>query len=202
MLRIGITGNVGSGKTHISQLFEWLNIPVFYADKEAKKITQYDPTIRTLLMQASDQKAFDEMGEINHPIAFQLLISGTEQAQKIIHQIHLRTIERFNLWCAAQDNRIPYCIKEAAIIFEANSSEGLDVIVGVSCPDDIRKKRYLLRKNTNINSFECLQKKQIPTSLKMKLCDKVIYNSGREALLPQVLALDCLFKESSGLTLH
>jgi dephospho-CoA kinase len=82
----------------------------------------------------------------------------------------------------------PYVMKEAALIFESGAQADLDLVLGVSAPQSLRIHRVMKRDQVSREDVLARIDKQMDESIKMKLCDAVILNNDREALIPQVMS--------------
>jgi dephospho-CoA kinase len=102
--------------------------------------------------------------------------------------VHPVTIQAAKDWAAKQTS--PYVIKEAALIFESGSAEGLFKVIGVTAPLTIRKHRVMQRDGITKDQVEARMRNQISDTIKMRLCDYVIHNDNQQMVLPQVLAID------------
>jgi dephospho-CoA kinase len=186
LLKIGITGGIGSGKTTVSSIFEVLGIPVYYADVEAKKIINEDDSIIT-----SIKKIFGEESYINHQLNSKhiasIVFTDPNKLNSLNQLVHPATISHANDWMYKQTS--PYCIKEAALIFESDSQKNLDYVIGVWAQEDIRIKRIIQR--DRLTKDEVLKRinNQMNEELKMKNCDFIILNNDVEMLTTQVIEL-------------
>jgi dephospho-CoA kinase len=186
MVRIGLTGGIGSGKSTVAHVFEILGIPVYYADKEAKRLMNEDPEIRKQLAEHFGQEAYTGNG-LNRRFIAEIVFKDKEKLQILNSIVHPITIARAEEWMQQQST--PYVIKEAALIFESGSQENLDYVIGVSAPLNIRIQRTMSRDGVSREEVLNRMQNQIQESIKMSLCDFVIRNDEQHLVLPQVLAL-------------
>ena len=186
MIKVGLTGGIGSGKSTVAQVFKTLGIPVFDADIVAKRIMEEDK-----VLVASIKKAFGEESyigdKLNRKYIADIVFKDKYQLELLNNLTHPATIKAAEEWMATQTS--PYCIKEAALLFEAGTAGNLDIIIGVQAPDALRIKRVMHR--DDISRQEVLNRmgKQIEQDIKMRLCDSVIINDEQRLLIPQVLEL-------------
>ena len=186
MFRVGLTGGIGSGKSTVAHVFEILGIPVYYADKEAKRLMNEDPDIRNQVIAHFGQEAYAD-NILNRRFLAEIVFKDKEKLQLLNSLVHPITISRAEEWM--QKHQTPYVIKEAALIFESGSQEGLDYVIGVSAPLHVRIQRTMKRDNVSREEVLGRMKNQIQESIKMRLCDFVIRNDDQHLVLPQVLAL-------------
>lgn len=186
MLRVGLTGGIGSGKSTVAKIFEVLGIPVYYADQAAKRLMQEDETVRAAIIRHFGKESYPE-GRLNRAHLAALVFNNEEQLALLNSLTHPATIEDANSWMSRQTT--PYVIKEAALIFESGSAEHLDYVTGVYAPAPLRIQRTMDRDGLSREEVQQRMNRQIDEEMKMKLCDFVIKNDGRQLVIPQVLAL-------------
>ncbi|GMV78138.1 MAG: dephospho-CoA kinase [Chitinophagaceae bacterium] len=194
MLKIGITGGIGSGKSIVSNIFKVLGIAVFDADFAAKQIMNENKIVQQHLIDAFGERVFLN-NELNKKYLANIVFNDAYQLEKLNAIVHPATIEAGNQWVKQQKSI--YILKEAALLFESGSAADLDYIIGVYAPKIVRIKRVMQRDNVNEHAVINRMNKQIDENLKMKLCDFVIINDEQQLLIPQVLALHKIFVEKA-----
>ena len=192
MLKIGITGGIGSGKSIVSNIFKVLGIAVFDADFAAKQIMNENKIVQQHLIDAFGESVFLNNG-LNKKYLANIVFNDAYQLEKLNAIVHPATIEAGNQWVKQQ--KTIYILKEAALLFESGSAADLDYIIGVYAPKIVRIKRVMQRDNVNEQAVINRMNKQIDENLKMKLCDFVIINDEQQLLIPQVMALHKIFVE-------
>ena len=189
MKRIGITGNIGSGKSFVCKIFESLGIPVFYSDDETKKLYLI-PSVKELIINRFGNEVYFDDGSLNRKLLSYHLFKN-EDAMKFIESVLYPALnQRFDQWCKQQTT--PYVLYESAILFEKNYEKYFDKIIFVSAPEDIRLQRVMLRDDCteeNVRSRMCLQMSE---DNKISKADFVIYNDGVKAVEPQVESINKL----------
>lgn len=183
-LRIGLTGGIGSGKSTVAQVFAVLGIPVFNADAVAKHLMNSDASIRQQLTELFGEATY-ENGLLNTKYLAEKVFTDSYQLQRLNAIVHPVTIAEAEAWFAEQSS--PYAVKEAALLFEAGTAAGLDMIVGIYAPEHLRIHRVIQRDNTTREQVLQRMHKQIDEAIKMKLCDVVFVNDEQELLVPQVV---------------
>lgn len=188
MLKIGITGNIGSGKTTVSRLFELLGIPVFYSDDAAKTVMTADAALVTGIKQAFGTDSYLTDGSLNRKYIADIVFNNHAQLQKLNALVHPAVFRAFDAW-VLQHSNAPYVIKEAAILFESGSYKDCDYTILVTAPTPMRMARVMQR--DGITEAEALNRnsKQMPEEEKQELASFVLCNDNRRLLIPQVLAL-------------
>jgi len=184
---IGLTGGIGSGKSVVEKVFATLGIPVFNADDEAKQIMQTSPIIKAKLIQQFGSEVYNEFGLQKEKLAA-IVFNDPFQLQLLNAIVHPVTIQAAKEWAARQTS--PYVIKEAALIFESGSAEGIFKVIGVTAPLHLRKHRVMQRDGITKDQVEARMRNQISDTIKMRLCDYVIHNDNQQMVIPQVLEID------------
>jgi len=184
---IGLTGGIGSGKSVVAKVFATLGIPVFNADDEAKRIMQTSPEIKTKLIEQFGTEIYNEHGLDKEKLA-SIVFNDPFQLQLLNAIVHPVTIQAAKDWAAKQTN--PYVIKEAALIFESGTADGLFKVIGVTAPLSLRTHRVMQRDGITKEQVDARMRNQISDTIKMRLCDYVIENNNQQMVIPQVLEID------------
>ena len=189
MKRIGITGNIGSGKSFVCKIFESLGIPVFYSDDETKKLYLI-PSVKELIINRFGNEVYFDDGNLNRKLLSYHLFKN-EDAMKFIESVLYPALnQRFDQWCEQQTT--PYVLYESAILFEKNYEKYFDKIIFVSAPEDIRLQRVMLRDDCTEENVRSRMRLQMNEDNKISKADFVIYNDGVKAVEPQVEAINKL----------
>ena len=186
MIRIGLTGGIGSGKTTVAKIFETLGIPVYYADDAAKRIMNEDAALREAIQQNFGEESYTNK-TLNRSYLASVVFGTAEKLALLNKLVHPLTIADSEAWMQLQTG--PYAIKEAALIFESDVWKDLDKVIGVSSPIELRLQRTMERDVANREAVQARISKQMDEEEKMKRCDFVLYNDETQLLIPQVLAL-------------
>lgn len=186
MLKAGLTGGIGSGKSVVAKLFRILGIPVFDADAAARQIMHSDVTIQRRIVNLFGNEAYRD-GELNRSLIAASVFSNPAMLNQLNAIVHPATIAAAENWMKRQDTA--YTIKEAALIFESSGAASLDFIIGVFAPVPLRIKRVMQRDDLQPGEVKSRMQRQIDDAIKMKLCNAVIVNDEQQPLIPQVLAI-------------
>lgn len=186
MLRIGLTGGIGSGKSTVAQIFEVLGIPVFYADAEARRIMNEDEGLKQSLVEHFGPESYKD-DQLNRAHIASIVFNDKEKLELLNSLTHPVTIQYGQDWMLKQTT--PYAIHEAALIFEANVNKRLDYVIGVRAPLKLRIKRTIDRDGATEEDVLKRMNGQMDEDKKMKFCDFVLINDEKELLTPQVLKL-------------
>ncbi|MBW0178203.1 dephospho-CoA kinase [Sediminibacterium sp.] len=186
MLKIGLTGGIGSGKSTVAGIFRVLGIPVFDADANTRSLMETDSELQTGILSLFGDKAYED-GKLNRKWIADIVFNDPFQLEKLNALVHPATIAAAESWADRQT--ASYVIKEAALFFEAGSSEGMDYIIGVYAPQHLRINRVMKRDGVSREEVLSRMNKQIQEEIKMRLCDFVILNDDQHLVIPQVLQL-------------
>ncbi len=186
MLKVGLTGGIGAGKSIVAKVFEVLGIPVYQADDAAKKLMETNKELMDLIKINFSENAYVE-GKLNRKFLANIVFNDKEKLKVLNSLVHPFTIQDGIDWMNKQD--APYAIKEAALIFESGSQHAFDVIIGVFAPQAMRVNRTLKRDQTTRELVLERMDNQLDDSLKMKLCNEILINDEQKLLLPQIVSL-------------
>ncbi|WP_212005852.1 dephospho-CoA kinase [Chitinophaga sp. HK235] len=187
MLKVGITGGIGSGKSTVSRIFELLGVPVYYADDRAKDILVRDQELAEAVRTHFGKEVYDDNGALNRKYLGNIVFNDKNKLALLNSLVHPATIRDSNIWASQQTT--PYVLKEAALLFETESFHHLDKIIGVYAPQPLRILRVIKRDKVTRDEVLARMHKQIDERIKMRLCDYVIHNDEQQLVIPQVLAL-------------
>lgn len=194
MLRIGLTGGIGSGKSTVANIFGTLGIPVYYADDAAKELMNTNAELKAAIQKHFGAETYTD-GQLNRGVLSSLVFNNVEKLALLNSIVHPATIKDAEAWMKQQTT--PYAIKEAALIFESGSQAQLDKVIGVYAPATVRINRVMKRDTITREAVLARMNKQINEEIKMRLCDYVIVNDEQQLLIPQVLKLH---NEFAGIT--
>ena len=186
MLKIGITGGIGSGKTTVAKVFEVLGIPVYYADDGAKRLMNEDEELKEKIKQQFGDEVYKN-GKLDKKYLADIVFTSPEKLNQLNTLVHPATLKDAERWMKEQT--AAYCIKEAALIFESGAHDYLDYVIGVTAPAPLRILRTMHRDGVTKEEVIARMDKQLDETIKIKLCGFVINNDEQEMLLPQILDL-------------
>lgn len=186
-LKVGLTGNIGSGKSTISKIFSALNVPVFYADDEAKLLFD-TPLIINKLTKAFGKKIVIKTNKIDKAKLASLVFNDSKSLQTLNEIIHPEVHKSFIRW-VEENKASKYVIIEAAILFESGFDKYTDFSINVHADKSIRLKRVVLRDGVDKESVLARMQNQLSDKEKISLADFTIYNNESEMILTQVLEI-------------
>lgn len=186
MLKVGLTGGIGSGKSTVASIFNVLGIPVYSADDAAKRLMTENEELKNNIIRSFGDKSYIN-GELNRKYLSAQVFNDSKKIELLNSFVHPATIKDAKQWMEKQNAL--YVIKEAALIFESGFNQFLDYVIGVKSPLSLRIERTMKRDNVTSDQVKARMKLQIEEEKKMNLCDFIIVNDEEQMLIPQVLLL-------------
>ena len=189
VLKVGITGGIGAGKTFISKIFEILRIDVYYADERAKWLQAHDPTLVHQIREAFGPQAYDGQGHLNRTFLAGEVFSNRKKLALLNGLVHPRVAEDYRRWVQQRAGHF-YTIKEAALLFETDSYQQLDKIINVNAPEAVRVQRALHRDPQRApEQLTSIIRQQLSDDERSRRADYTIDNSGEALIVPQVVRI-------------
>lgn len=186
MIKVGLTGGIGSGKSTVARIFEVLGIPVYYADDAAKQIMNTDKDLKALLIKNFGEQTYQN-DQLDRAYLASIVFADGEKLKLLNSLTHPATIRDANRWMSEQTTA--YVIKEAALLFESDAYKYLDKVIGVFAPQELRIKRVMDRDKVTRDEVISRMNRQMNEEEKMKRCDFIITNDEQQLVMPQVLQL-------------
>jgi dephospho-CoA kinase len=188
MLKIGITGGIGTGKSMVCRLFALLKVPVYDSDLRAKQVMAHNPQLKQELIAAFGAEIFNEQG-LNRVRLGSIVFPDPKKLAQLNSLVHPHVKQDFIDWVAEQQHA-PYVLKEAALMFETEAYKQVDEMITIFAPLDVRMKRLLKRDTHRTeNDLKNIITKQLPEEEKLRRANHVIYNDDSQLVIPQVLKL-------------
>ncbi|MBR9831500.1 dephospho-CoA kinase [bacterium] len=187
MLKVGLTGGIGSGKSTVSQVFINLGVPVFNSDLVARNIVNTNSKAIKKIKSAFGEHLYDS-GELDRKALAAIVFTNPDALEQLNSIVHPLVGESFNKWCEKHASA-PYIIKEAAILFESGAHQNLDRIITVYTKKEERIRRIMARDNVSAEDVEHRMNNQWTDETRNKLADFIIINDDKDKLLPQVMEL-------------
>lgn len=187
MLKVGITGGIGSGKTTVCQIFERLGVPVYYADQRAKELMEDDKELVADIRHEFGEDIYDAEGRLQRKKLAEIVFNDEEKLVKLNSMVHPAVFKDNQSWNEVLAKKgYPYTLKEAALLVETGSYLTLDKLIVVSAPEEDRIKRVMERDQATREQVVARIKAQMPEEQKVKYADYIIYNDTIMDLVPQV----------------
>ena len=187
MLKIGLTGNIGSGKTTIAMVFKTLGVPVYHADDEAKKLLLHTEIINKLINKFGNTVLTNN--NIDRKKLGALVFADADALQWLNHLIHPLIKIDFDHWLTLLPSNCQYAIQEAAILFESGFNVYVDKTILITAPENLRMQRVMQRDGVTVELFMQRATHQWIESRKQMLADYTIINDDTQLVIPQILEL-------------
>lgn len=194
MKKIGITGGIGSGKTTVCKVFESLEIPVYYADLEAKNIYSKNTELKKQVIQHFGKEAYQKNGRINRSYLSEIVFNDRNKLKTLNHLVHPAVAQDFDEWCELNSDA-KYIVKEAALLIETGSYKNLDYLIYVSAPQDLRINRVVSRDNSSRSEVISRMNNQMAEADKIPYADLVLKNDNETLLVPLILQIHEKFSQ-------
>lgn len=194
MIRVAITGGIGSGKSTVCALFATRGIAVYDSDSEAKRLMNLSPTLRRDIIAAFGEEAYTAQG-LNRAYLASVVFSDEEQRLKLNALVHPAVIADFEQWCQRQSGA--YVIFESAILFDAGLASMFDVKIAVLSPMPLRIERTCRRDGVTPESVERRIAAQMSDDEMSRLADVTIVNIDREGIEHDVEMIDSRLRMKS-----
>tara|TARA_B100000287_G_C20628332_1_gene778745 strand:+ start:221 stop:805 length:585 start_codon:yes stop_codon:yes gene_type:complete len=193
MIKIGLTGGIGSGKTTVANIFKQLGAPVYFSDDRAKDLMLNNQFLRESLISLLGDKVIID-GVLNRSYIASKVFSNPKELIKLNALVHPFVQKDFDVWSASQNSF--YVLKEAAILFETGADKFLDKVVLVESPEDLKVSRVMLRDRMTKEEVLMRMSKQWSDNQKRTNADYIIYNDEKTPLINQILKLHSIFSDS------
>ena len=194
MIKVGITGGIGSGKSQACAYFASLGIPVYDSDSRAKQLMSCDKSIINSIIDSFGPDAYVD-GDLNRQYLSQKVFQDAAQLAKLNGIVHPAVANDFKSWL---NNNVtsPYVIMECAILFESGFDKLVDKTIVVTAPYEVRLKRVMERDRTDIQNIRDRISKQSSDETKLRMADYSIVNDGSlESLKIKVFDIDKLLRQ-------
>jgi len=185
MIKVGVTGGIGSGKTIVCKVFASLGVPVYYADIAAQMLANTNAEIQEKLINLLGKDIYNN-GGLNRALMSSLIFQDKKLIEEVNRIIHPYVKQDFTDW-TKMHRESDYVIQEAAILFESGSNQFIDKCITVTAPLEIKIKRLLMRKGMTEERIKDIMANQWPDEKKILLSDFVINNDEKSLILPQIL---------------
>jgi dephospho-CoA kinase len=185
MLKIGLTGGIGSGKTTVAKIFSTLGVPVYNADSEAKKLLQQHPPLISAVKALLGEEAYTTDQKLNTAFIASQVFNNAPLLEQYNALVHPYVFAHSESWFKQHENA-PYVLKEAAILIESGHYQSMDYIIGVRAPLPLRIIRIQQRDKVSTTSIQERIKNQMSDEERSQYCHFLIDNDELQSLISQV----------------
>ncbi len=187
MIKVGITGGIGSGKTSVCRIFELFGIPVYYADERAKWLMHHNEALKSSIQDLFGTDIYKEDGLDRKKLAG-IVFNDKAALKQLNALVHPAVAMDTKSWFEAQSN-VPFALKEAALIFEVGGEKSLDKVITVFAPQELRINRVTKRDQVHRDAILARMKNQMNEMDKVSKSDYVIINDGNHSLIHQAMTI-------------
>jgi dephospho-CoA kinase len=188
MLKIGITGGIGSGKSTVCRVFSAMRIPVFEADQIAKDLMNTNEEIYEKLVNLFGASVYQSDHTVDRKQLAGIVFNNPYLLAQLNEIVHPAVRETFFNWCEKQQS--PYIIHEAAILFESGFYKMMDKTITVVTKENERIQRVMKRDGLTLELVKERIRNQWTDDERIKLADFVIGNNDDELIIPQIIEID------------
>ncbi len=186
MLKVGLTGGIGSGKSTVGRILRLLGVPLFAADEAGRELLANDPEVHQALRARFGEAVFAN-GTPDRKAIANIVFNDTRALADLNAIIHPAVRKAFRSWAGEQN--APYVVMEAAILAETGGHSAFDRIVVVSAPESIRVQRVMQRDGAGEQEVLARMRNQATEEQRLAIADHVIINDDTRLVIPQVIAL-------------
>ena len=186
MLRVGLTGGIGSGKSLIARILRILEVPVFEADAEAKTLMENDPGLIASIKERFGDHIYSG-GKLDRKMLASVVFKDPAALKELNALVHPVVRKAFSHWADRQN--ASYVVMEAAILAETGGHSNFDRIIVVSAPEELRIQRVMKRDGVEEESVRSRLKNQATEQQRLAIADHVITNDEKQLVIPQVLSI-------------
>ena len=190
MLKIGVTGGIGSGKSLVCKIFASLGYKIYEADHRAKWLMNHQPELIEAIRDLFGDKAYLDDGTLDRAYIGGIVFNDQTQLARLNSIVHPATGKDFDQWVEQipPSYQKPFVLKEAAILFESGAYRQSDAVITVYAPKKLRIERVVNRDNTTVEAVLNRMDKQWPEWKKNQLADFTIINDGLHPLTSQIVS--------------
>jgi len=187
MKRIGLTGNIGTGKSTVAKVFEILGVPVYHADRQAREILESE-AVKAKISELFGNQLIDSHNQVNRKALAAIVFNDKDKLAALNNLVHPLVEENLSQWCKMHEEE-KYVLHEAAILFESGFDRLFDVNILVTAPEELCIARVMARDGITEQMVSERVKNQWPQEKKIEMADFEIINDEISMVVPQVLSV-------------
>lgn len=195
MLRVGLTGGIGSGKSMVARILNVLEIPVFDSDREARELIENDPGLKQQIIDRLGDRIYPQ-GKLDRKTLASIVFNDEAALSDLNSMVHPAVRKKFSTW--ADQQRSPYVVMEAAILAETGGHAAFDRVIVVSAPEEVRIRRVMQRNGVGEEAVRARMRNQASEEQRLAIADHVVVNDDKQLVMPQVLSIHQQLKDLIG----
>ncbi|MCG8476345.1 MAG: dephospho-CoA kinase [Cytophagales bacterium] len=188
MVRIGITGGIGTGKSTVCRILKCMQIPVYEADAKARELMESQPDLIRSIRELFGSEAYLDNHLLNRAHLAETVFKAPTQLEKLNRLVHPAVHDDFRKWCQRHETKHAVVAKEAALMLEEGKPDDLDYVLAVVCPDEKRIERIMKRdphrSHSQIRNIIC---RQLPQNKMQQLADFTVVNDDAQPVIEPLL---------------
>lgn len=186
MLKIGVTGGIGSGKSTVCNYLKNIGVPVFTSDEVAIDLLNKNSTLKEKVKRKFGREIYKLDRTLDRERLATIVFKDPQALESLNQMVHPVVEKTFINWCELHSKRA-YIIKEAAILFETGNYKTLDKVITVFAPQEERIKRAMKRDGVTKEMVMKRVRFQLSDEERNKMADYIIINENKAELLPQIM---------------
>lgn len=187
IVKLAITGGIGSGKSVVSRMMNVLGVPVYDCDVNAKRLMTEDEHIVSELKRMFGEECYEDDGTLNRQYIAARIFTDKENIERVNALVHPAVKRDFEQWTVRQNANV--VAVETAILYESGMMDSVNKVLVVWAEKETAVKRTMERSGMNRMQVENRMNNQMCVDDLLLMSDYSLYNDGDEPLLPQVMAL-------------
>lgn len=196
MIKVAITGGIGSGKSTLCQAFSTAGVPIYFADKEAKRLMSESEALRRSIIEAFGEQSYD--GEIlNREYLAERVFGDAQNLAQLNSIVHPAVLRDFEMWAQMHSEQHPYVIMESAILFESGFDSKVDLTVAVLAPEELRVMRVVNRDGVSVEQVRSRMAAQLSEEELAERANYTVVNIIEGEMDDAAQRLDQIFKHAS-----
>ncbi len=198
MIKVAITGGIGSGKSTLCEEFAQAGVPIYNADTEAKRLMIESAELRESIIQTFGASAYTPEG-LNRGYLAEVVFKDDKKLVVLNSLVHPAVKRDFEMWCMLHTDRHPYVIMESAILFESGFDSTVDISVAVLAPTELRIMRVATRDGVSTEHVKARIASQLSQEELSQRADYTVVNIIAGEMTATAQRLDQIFKRRSTL---
>lgn len=186
MIKVGLTGGIGSGKSMVARVLKVLGVPVFVADDAGRAILADDLEVRKAVTERFGPAIYPN-GVVDRKALAATVFNDAAGLEDLNGIVHPAVRAAFRKWTLEQN--APYVVMEAAILAESEGYKAFDHIIVVTAPEDLRIQRVMARDRVDATAVQARVRNQIGEEERLRIADHVVYNDDTQLVIAQVLSI-------------
>jgi dephospho-CoA kinase len=182
VLKLAITGNMGSGKSVVSRMLAIMGVPVYDCDSRAKQLMESDAHLVKSLKRMFGDECYNADGSLNRPWLASRIFTDSENIARVNALVHPCVKEDFLLW--AESVSAGLVAVESAILFESGMRDTVDKVLLVWADKETAVERVMNRGALTREQVVSRLQNQMSVDELLLLSDYALYNDGKMAVLP------------------